>query len=61
MGLRKPYSESYLHILKEQKLNPEETLFVDDTYKNIEGAKQVGLQTLHLVYPINFVNGKRHK
>jgi HAD superfamily hydrolase (TIGR01549 family) len=51
MGLRKPYPESYLHILNEQKLNPEETLFVDDTYKNIEGAKQVGLQTLHLVYP----------
>jgi len=51
MGLRKPYPESYLYILNEQQLRPEETLFIDDTLKNIEGAKQVGLQTIHLVYP----------
>jgi len=50
MGLRKPYPESYLYILNEQQLRPEETLFIDDTLK-IEGAKQVGLQTIHLVYP----------
>jgi len=51
IGLRKPYPESYLYILNEQKLKPGETLFVDDTLKNIEGAKQAGLQTVHLVYP----------
>jgi len=51
IGLRKPYSESYLYILNEQNIKPEETLFIDDTLKNIEGARRVGLQTLHLVYP----------
>jgi HAD superfamily hydrolase (TIGR01549 family) len=51
IGLRKPYSESFLYILHEQHLNPAETLFIDDTLKNIEGAKQVGLQTIHLVHP----------
>ena len=51
MGLRKPYPESYLYILNEQQLKPQETLFIDDTLKNIEGAEQVGLQTLHLVPP----------
>ena len=51
IGLRKPYTESYLYILNEQNIKPEETLFIDDTLKNIDGAKQVGLQTLHLVYP----------
>src|SRR5690349_8680364 len=51
IGLRKPYPESYLYILNEQNLKPEETLFVDDTIKNIEGAKQVGLKTVHLVPP----------
>jgi len=51
MGLRKPYPESYLYILNEQQLKPQETLFIDDTLKNIEGAKQVGLQTIHLVPP----------
>src|SRR6266487_5082837 len=51
IGLRKPYPESYLYILNEQHLKPEETLFIDDTLKNIEGEKQVGLQTIHLIPP----------
>ena len=31
-----------------QKLAANETLFVDDTFPNIEGAQQAGLQTVHL-------------
>jgi len=48
MGLRKPYVEAYQHVLNEQGLKPEETLFIDDTLPNIEGAKKAGLQTIHL-------------
>lgn len=48
LGLRKPYPESYLKIMELEKLNPAETLFIDDTPKNIEGAKAAGLQTLLL-------------
>ena len=51
IGLRKPYPEGFLHILNEQNLVPAETLFIDDTIKNIEGAKAVGLQTIHLIAP----------
>jgi len=51
LGLRKPYPASYLHILNEQHLNATETLFIDDTLKNIEGAKEAGLQTIHLIHP----------
>lgn len=51
MGLRKPYVESFQHIITEQGLNPAETLFIDDTIKNIEGAQKAGLQTIHLVAP----------
>ena len=51
MGLRKPNPESYQYILDEQHLKASETLFVDDTFKNIEGAEKVGLQTLHIVHP----------
>lgn len=51
MGLRKPYPESFMYIINEQNLLPEETLFIDDTIKNIEGAKSVGLQTIHLLAP----------
>lgn len=51
LGLRKPYPASYLHILNEQNLNAAETLFIDDTLKNIEGAKEAGLQAIHLIHP----------
>ena len=48
MGLRKPYPEAFQFILDEQQLNPAETLFIDDTPKNITGAQAVGLQTIYL-------------
>lgn len=51
LGLRKPYAASYTAILKEQNLIAAETLFIDDTLKNVTGAQEAGLQTLHLVAP----------
>ena len=51
LGLRKPYPESFQYILDEQNLVAEETLFIDDTLKNVEGAKAIGLQTIHLAPP----------
>lgn len=51
MGMRKPYKESFEKILIEQKLVAEETLFIDDTSINIEGAKLANIKTLHLVAP----------
>jgi glucose-1-phosphatase len=47
----KAVCENLMLILNEQNLKAEETLFVDDTLINIEGAKKVGLQTLHLAPP----------
>lgn len=51
MGFRKPDKESYLMVLDENGLLPSETLFIDDTLPNIEGARAVGLQTIHLQAP----------
>lgn len=51
LGLRKPYVASFERILAEQNLAAAETLFIDDTAKNIEGAQKAGLQTIHLVAP----------
>lgn len=51
LGLRKPYPESFLAILEEQGILPSETLFIDDTYKNIEAANQLGFQTIYLQSP----------
>ena len=49
MGLRKPYAEAYQYVLDEQQLKASETLFIDDTLANVEGAQKVGLQTVHLL------------
>lgn len=48
VGMRKPNADCYLRILKDHQLSANETLFVDDTLKNIEGAQKVALQILHL-------------
>jgi glucose-1-phosphatase len=48
MGMRKPNPESFDIILKENKLNGQETLFVDDAIVNVEGAEQAGLKGLFL-------------
>lgn len=48
IGLRKPDAAAYLYVLNENNLIPQETLFIDDTLKNIEGARSVGLQTIFL-------------
>lgn len=51
IGLRKPGKEVYQFVLDENGLDPAETLFIDDTLPNIEGARAVGLQTIHLLPP----------
>jgi glucose-1-phosphatase len=48
MNYRKPDPQSFLFITKDSNLIPGETLFIDDTLKNIDGAKEAGLQTLWL-------------
>lgn len=48
LGMRKPDREPFEHILRENQLNAEETMFVDDAIVNVEGAEQVGLKGLFL-------------
>jgi len=48
MGLRKPDTASFQHIIDEQRLEPAATLFVDDTLANVEGANQAGLKGFFL-------------
>ncbi|SMD03157.1 HAD family hydrolase [Pedobacter africanus] len=46
MFLRKPNIEIFEQVIKENNLNPDETLFIDDSPQHIEGAKLAGLHTL---------------
>lgn len=44
IGMRKPDNEIYNFVLKENGLNPNETLFIDDSPTNIEAAQKIGIQ-----------------
>lgn len=46
MFLRKPNVEIFETVIKENNLDPAETLFIDDSPQHIEGAKLAGLHTL---------------
>ena len=48
LGMRKPDKGSFEYIIRENQLDPRETLFVDDAIVNVEGAEQVGLKGLFL-------------
>jgi len=48
MGMRKPDPESFERIMKENDLNGQVTLFVDDAIINVEGAEHAGLKGLFL-------------
>ena len=50
-GMRKPDPEAFMKILKENSLNPSETLFIDDSIQHIEGAGEAGLRVYHLQPP----------
>ncbi len=52
--MRKPDKEAFQIILDENKINPEETLFIDDTEQHIEAAKKFGIN----VYLLNVNKGE---
>jgi putative hydrolase of the HAD superfamily len=45
---RKPALESFQIVLNDAALNPPETLFIDDSKDNVEGAEQAGMHAFHL-------------
>ena len=50
LGLRKPDKDIFEFIMKDSNLNPQQTLFIDDSYNNIETARDLGFLT-HLLQP----------
>ena len=51
MGMRKPDAEIYEHVLNENGVKAEETIFLDDNLANLKGAASVGIQTFHVSHP----------
>jgi putative hydrolase of the HAD superfamily len=50
IGIRKPDQEAFKIILKENRLNPKEVLFIDDSLQHIKAAKKLGLNYYHLKF-----------
>ena len=48
LGQRKPEVAAFEAVIRDANLDPAQTLFIDDTLLNIEGAQKVGLQTIFL-------------
>jgi putative hydrolase of the HAD superfamily len=48
IGLCKPDVAAFQFVIKENKLVPAETIFIDDTEANMAGATEAGLQIYHL-------------
>jgi putative hydrolase of the HAD superfamily len=51
VGKRKPDAEIFEQVLKENNLNPAETLFIDDSPQHLEIAKKLGMQTYLMTAP----------
>jgi FMN phosphatase YigB (HAD superfamily) len=46
IGMRKPDSNIFLHVLKTLEVTPESCLFIDDGPMHVEGAKKVGIPSI---------------
>jgi len=46
-NMRKPFPEIYKLLISRYDINKDETVFIDDSAKNIEGCEAVGIQGIH--------------
>ncbi|MCX8491844.1 MAG: HAD family phosphatase [Cyclobacteriaceae bacterium] len=51
MGMRKPDREIFQYVLQQNDLKAEETLFLDDSILNLQGAAAIRIQTFHIQHP----------
>jgi glucose-1-phosphatase len=51
LKMRKPEPEIFRHVIRQNKLEPNLTLFLDDNLNNLAGAAETGLRTFHVQSP----------
>jgi putative hydrolase of the HAD superfamily len=51
VGVMKPEARIYQIALEQAGVSPNEAVFVDDIYENIEGCEKVGMKGIHLKDP----------
>jgi putative hydrolase of the HAD superfamily len=55
IGMRKPEARIYEYIIKDLEINPKETIFLDDLGMNLKTARQLGINTIKVVNPIEAI------
>ncbi|MGL4859189.1 MAG: glucose-1-phosphatase [Enterobacteriaceae bacterium] len=48
IGMRKPNADIYQFVLQSEQRRPEEALFFDDNLPNIEAARRMGIESIHV-------------
>jgi glucose-1-phosphatase len=56
LHLRKPNLDIFEYVIFDSQIKPEETLFIDDSIDNIETARSLGFQTVHLQSPLTLAD-----
>ena len=51
LAKRKPNKDIFEQVLKENRLNPAETLFIDDSPQHLKTATELGMQTYLMTFP----------
>ena len=51
LNMRKPDHEIFQHVLADSRLDPGETLYIDDTEIHVAAAGELGIHTFHLRSP----------
>ena len=46
IGISKPDTRFFNHILEKEKVKPEDTVFIDDTSENVESAAKLGIKSI---------------
>jgi 2-haloacid dehalogenase len=49
--LRKPFPEFYQILLDRYDVKPEEAVFIDDNYRNVEAGRKLGIDSIHFITP----------
>jgi len=48
IGRHKPDPNAWEYVIRDAGINPEETLFLDDSIQNIKAAQELGFQAIHI-------------
>lgn len=52
---RKPFADFYQLLLDRFSLKPEESIFIDDNFRNIKAAQAMGIYSIHFTSPAQLV------